>query len=305
LENNLGNRAEYIGGSDIGTLLGWSDFRTRAELLSEKLGTERKFEGNIYTRFGQENEKAILDALEMELQSKIHDRQSVYENDDYKLLLKCHADGVDGQGNLVECKTCSTRVFDLIFPVMGKTVASYMDAVDAGVKLEYYAQIQFNMYLAGFEKAILVYGERTKDFELGRVDWLIIPYDSAFVHDTMIPAIKEFISEIEQHRDNGTKPITSDSKIVPSSLIREVEGSLMQLAELKQKEKEFKADMLKKFKELGIKKFESDNLLITYVGETTRQGGLNEKALIEAGVDVDLYRKPDSTIKESIRFKLR
>lgn len=62
--NVLIDRDKYIGGSEIAAILGISKFKTRWELLQEKVGiTISEFTGNIYTEYGDKMESKIRDYI--------------------------------------------------------------------------------------------------------------------------------------------------------------------------------------------------------------------------------------------------
>lgn len=108
-------RNEYIGGSDIPTILGLNRFKSRETLLKEKAGIEiNDFQGNEYTEFGNICEPLIRLAyiiLENEKGNQINEvipeTETVENYNDFKLV--GHTDGIikwkDNTFSIMEIKT--------------------------------------------------------------------------------------------------------------------------------------------------------------------------------------------------------
>ena len=108
-------RNEYIGGSDIPTILGLNNFKSRETLLKEKAGIEiNDFKGNEYTDFGNICEPLIRLAyliLENEkgkqISEVIPETETTENYKDFKLV--GHTDGIvkwkDNTFSILEIKT--------------------------------------------------------------------------------------------------------------------------------------------------------------------------------------------------------
>lgn len=109
------NRNEYIGGSDIPTILGMNSFKSRENLLKEKAGIEiNDFKGNEYTEFGNICEPLIRLAFLIlqnengkELLECIPETETTSFLDGFKLV--GHTDGIvkwkDNTFSILEIKT--------------------------------------------------------------------------------------------------------------------------------------------------------------------------------------------------------
>ena len=53
------DRSHFLGGSDIGAILGFSKYRTPLAVWMEKTGKSKPFMGNLATRFGHFNEAFV------------------------------------------------------------------------------------------------------------------------------------------------------------------------------------------------------------------------------------------------------
>jgi putative phage-type endonuclease len=133
------DRENFIGGSDIATILGINPFKTRLELLREKAGlVENTFDGNIYTDYGNVMEKKIIDYLNELYKTEFKPKQAL------KGYLRAHTDGFNGKV-VVEVKTTSK--------VLKKGNYDY-----------YICQLLLGMKLLNVDKGILAVYERPKDF---------------------------------------------------------------------------------------------------------------------------------------------
>lgn len=104
------DRWKYIGGSDIPAIMGISPFKTRFELLQEKARIkENPFDGNVYTRYGQEMEGAIRDYINKTIGAEegfeFLEGKQVEEGD--PIGYRCHTDG-ESKLEILEVKTTSS-----------------------------------------------------------------------------------------------------------------------------------------------------------------------------------------------------
>lgn len=85
-------------------------------------------------------------------------------------------------------------------------------------------------------------------------------------------------------------------------VIAELKAFEVQKAQMDIKEKELKQAILNAMEEHGVKKFENDDIRITYVAPTTRKS-VDTARLKEEGL-FDLYSK-ESTVKASVRLEYK
>ena len=133
-------REKWIGGSDVGAIMGISPFKTRYELLCEKAGLTRDdFEGNKYTEYG--------DKMEGKIRAYINEKYKTDFKPDrkFKGVVRYHADGAN---------------VDTILEI--KTTSKIYDAVDE-YRL-YLVQLLTGLDTYGFQKGILAVYHRPEDF---------------------------------------------------------------------------------------------------------------------------------------------
>lgn len=104
------DREKYIGGSDLGAIIGISPFKTRFELLQEKAGLRKDdFVSNIYTEYGNTMEPKIRDYISKLDGVKYKEGMEIVlspEDSDIGLGIRVHTDG-ETEDTIVEIKTTS------------------------------------------------------------------------------------------------------------------------------------------------------------------------------------------------------
>ncbi len=138
----LENRSEYIGGSDVAIIMGASPFKTPWQLLLEKARINpNNFKGNKYTEVGNVLEPKIQNALDIKNVDEI-----TYEKQYFEVPFAGHIDGLSQDEKLLyEIKVSSGN--------MEKVLKTY----------EY--QIRTYMYLTELDQAALVLLQREKNVE--------------------------------------------------------------------------------------------------------------------------------------------
>lgn len=139
------NRLSFIGGSDIPTLLGYSQFKTREELIEQY---KNKLSNNIpseYTEYGNLMEEKIRKYINEKYNIDANPRCRTYENK----KIRCNTDGYDVKNNLIlEIKTNS---------------GNHNNTFD------YELQMQLYMWAFKCDKGLLVQYKRPKNFYTGIV----------------------------------------------------------------------------------------------------------------------------------------
>lgn len=190
--SELGNRGEYIGGSDLAGLMGISPWNTPRAVLKEKiLGVSREF-SSAATEYGKENEKILLDGDQMTVGYRTLDDESMTV-DDFGFPLILHFDRVakagaesDGEIFPVECKTSSTA-FNGILPIY------YLPQVQAyifGLSKKYGNKVK---------RARIVFGLRTDDCQTNEGFW--VERDDKYWTETVAPVISDAVSKIKTGRE--------------------------------------------------------------------------------------------------------
>lgn len=92
-------RADYYGGSSVGTICGLNPFQTPYDLWLVKTGRKPAFEGNNQTRYGEIMESFILELCEFETMQSL----STYQDDERPWMI-CSPDGFTANDEVIECK---------------------------------------------------------------------------------------------------------------------------------------------------------------------------------------------------------
>lgn len=223
------DRNLYIGGSDIGIIMGISPFKSRFDLLLEKAGyKDNDFVGNEYTKYGHTIEPQIRNYINESEKDKFVENKKV-DGD-----LRYHSDGVNKKC-VLEIKTTSQ---------IKKDVNDYQ---------LYLVQLLLGMQLNNVKKGKLAVYERPKDFNTA------FDKERLTVYDINIKDYKELLEDInfaiDQFRIDLQKvkenPFITEEDLQPKEVIElsnKVLALEVQLQEFKKLEKEYKEmkDNLKK-----------------------------------------------------------
>lgn len=138
------NRNKFIGGSDVAAILGLNRYKTAYEVWEEKKHCIKTFEGNQATEWGKKLEPVIIAHFEQVNNVKVFDNNVRYISKEYDFL-GCHPDGIctiNNENVLIEVKTVSTDAYKF----WGNSLP-----------MEYYCQVQHNLYVLGLKKAKFIY----------------------------------------------------------------------------------------------------------------------------------------------------
>ena len=219
------DRDIYIGGSDIPTIMGISQFKTRFQLLLEKAGLEENdFTGNRYTVYGQQLEPQIRDYI-----NNLGKQSGVAKYEPNRVIVgdfRAHTDGFNGEC-VLEIKTTS-RVYD-----------------DLSEYKVYLVQLLKYMEVNGVEKGLLAVYERPGDFS-AEFDFMRLQlFDVAM--DDYRDLLAEINYEIDRFREDLARlkenPLLSEEDFQPNELVtlsQKVVKFEQQLANLKAIEAECK-----------------------------------------------------------------
>jgi putative phage-type endonuclease len=136
-------RSKFIGGSDVAAILGLNRYKTPYEVWDEKKNGNNSFTGNPATEWGNKLEPAIIKHFEQVNNTQVFDNNITYLSDKYNFI-GCHPDGIFFKGSeklLLEVKTVSSTAY--------KHWANELP-------LEYFCQVQHNLYVTGLKKAKFV-----------------------------------------------------------------------------------------------------------------------------------------------------
>ena len=246
------DREKYIGGSDIPVIMNISPYKSRFDLLLEKAGYKvDKFEGNIYTEYGNKLEPAIRDYINMsfskdrEFKEGKHVREAAAGE---SIGVRIHTDGENAL-SILEIKTTS-QIYE--------NVNDY--------KL-YLVQLLFYMIESGRKSGLLAVYERPEDlsevFEPERLHRYSIDIESyTGLCEEITRAVELFKEDLEKVKAN---PFISEQELLPAEIpdiasrIIAFEYQLKQLKEVEKKVKEDKARLKKAMERSGVKSWTTPN----------------------------------------------
>jgi len=300
---SLGDRTKYIGGSDVGIIRNNSKFMKRNDLLLIKAGLkENDFIGNRYTRFGSEIENTIILDTEFEIDIKISDRQAVFEKPSAvdTISYKCHVDGLIHE---------STGTYIYEAKTVGKQFELLTDDVDSVIKHfpSYYDQVQYNMYLADSEIALLDFAHRKEDdnsFFIGSHKRYWIERDDVYIRD-MFTDINEFLIELMELKNNPELAERyRDDAGIDSDTVNELIQVETEIAKLKERQKQLKEQVFNEMQMSNKSKYKNDFITISLTKESVREGRIDTKKMIADGIDIEKYRGKETIVKPNLRIKL-
>lgn len=235
------DRDKYIGGSDIGVIMGISPFKSRFDLLLEKAGYKKdEFEGNEFTRYGNCLEPKIRDYINsLGFTSKKYREDKKIVDD-----IRCHVDGYNGE-TVLEIKTTS-KIHD--------NVDDY--------KL-YLVQLLFYMQYMKTNKGLLAVYNRPDDFDddfqPSRLNLYYIDIDNYKELLLQINnAVEQFRIDLKKVKEN---PFITEEDLLPvnitelSNKLVEVENQLVAFDELTKRQKELKVQLKNAMEINNIKKW--------------------------------------------------
>ena len=223
------DRHLFVGGSDIGIIMGLSPFKTRWQLLQEKAGIVPIEEvDNIYTRYGNEMEGVIRDHLNNELEALRSDpfiegkHIAKFWLDSLAdvIDIRVHTDG-ENRNCVFECKTCGEG-YDLML---------------------YKVQTIFNCFIAKKDHALIAIYHRPEDmsmeFDPERLELIAFTMrddEPIELLPKIRSAVEKFISDLKALKEN---PFLSEEDLIPTELV-EVANKVLsfeqRLAEIKAEE---------------------------------------------------------------------
>lgn len=189
------DREKYIGGSDIPVIMNLSPFKSRYHLLLEKAGyREDKFEGNIYTEYGNTLEPKIRNYINNTFCTNdagfIEGKHVREASGDEIIGVRIHTDG-ENEDTILEIKTT---------PTIYENLEDYKF---------YLVQILFYMLVADKKKGILAVYERPEDLseELDPKRLQIFTFERESFNDLinqMAEDIERFIEDLKLVKENPT-----------------------------------------------------------------------------------------------------
>jgi predicted phage-related endonuclease len=288
-DNVKKGRDKLVGGSDIPALIGNSKYKTQFQLAQEKLNiVPSNFTGNEYTEYGN--------VMEPQIRNYINAVNGTFFTPDTRVDrvkgIRSNTDGFEKEHQLIlEIKT------------HGKTL---------DIK-PYIAQMQLYMYQFAVEEGWLALYQRPDnfdaEFDAANLEIKVIQRDDEYI-ERILNAIDTFWIRCEYLKE---KPDMTESEFMSIGqneiqvLANQVEKLEFQIANFKKVEEEYKAmkeKLHQAMEEYDIKKWETDNVVITRILPGNRESFDSTKFKKDYPDLAEQYKKTSKTAG-SVRIKLK
>jgi putative phage-type endonuclease len=279
----------YVGGSDVATILGLNKYKTQFELAKEKVGiVKNEFKGNEYTEYGNILEPQIREYINAINETKFKPDTRI----DNEKGIRSNTDGFDKENQLIlEIKT------------HGKNPTLKV----------YEAQMQLYMYQFDVPYGWLALYERPDNFDTefdsDRLKINLVKRDDEYIQK-ILDAIETFWIRCEYLKDNPEMTeqeylsIGQNELAIVAKQIEKLELQLANFKEIEKQHKEMKKQLYDLMDEYDIKKWETDNIIITRKLPTTRTS-VDTKRLKEECPDIFEAFTKVSKVSGSVVIKLK
>jgi putative phage-type endonuclease len=279
----------YVGGSDVATILGLNKYKTQFELAKEKVGiVKNEFKGNEYTEYGNILEPQIREYINVINETKFKPDTRI----DNEKGIRSNTDGFDKENQLIlEIKT------------HGKNPTLKV----------YEAQMQLYMYQFDVSYGWLALYERPDNFDAefdpDRLKINLVKRDDEYIQK-ILDAIETFWIRCEYLKDNPDMTeqeylsIGQNELAMVAKQIEKLELQLANFKEIEKQHKEMKKKLYDLMDEYDIKKWETDNIIITRKLPTTRTS-VDTKRLKEECPDIFEAFTKVSKVSGSVVIKLK
>lgn len=258
-KNVTEKRTQYVGGLDVPVILGLSKYKTQFELAKEKAGIiQPEKSSNPYIQYGNKMEPLIREYINTLNSLNFHPDTFI----DKENMIRSNVDGIDLDNHiLLEIKTHGANPTEKV----------------------YEAQMQLYFHQTGCDYGWLAMYHRPKDFDLDfdRENLVIkeIERDPVYI-EKILDSIETFWIRAEYLKE---KPDMTEQEYYSigndiDKLVARVERFELQMLEFEEKtklikaqQKDFRDQLYKKMEENDIKKFETNNLVITRILPTIKK----------------------------------
>ncbi len=300
-EDWLEERRKSLGGSDVGAVLGMNEYSSPYTIWAEKTGKLSPFEGNEWTRLGNDLEEYVADRFSEKSGLGVRRDSATWRNDKYPHLHANIDRRVVAMKAGVECKLTSEM-----------NAKKYKNGEFPD---RFYAQCVTYLTVTEFERwylAVLIYGKGIKIYQMTRIlnddvpEWCEA---SVYVDDAEIEAMVKATADFWQYVKSGEAPI-ADGSDSTSETIRTIyaesngdsvslvayENEIQQYMTLSsllddvKKQKEEMANRIKAF--MGeASKGECDKFKVSYSSYTRTSFDHKAFAKDNPGIDLSAYYK--------------
>ena len=209
-EEWLEERKKSLGGSDVGAVLGMSEYSSPYTIWAEKTGKLPAFEGNEWTKLGNDLEGYVAQRFTEASGLKVVNDSSTWRNDKYPHLHANIDRRVVGMKAGVECKLTSE------FNAKKYKNGEFPD--------RFYAQCVEYLAVTELEKwflAVLIYGKGIKIYQMTRIPDDVVPEwceASVYVDDGEIEALVKATADFWEYVKSGEAPMTDGSDSTSETL---------------------------------------------------------------------------------------
>ena len=210
-EEWLEERKKSLGGSDVGAVLGMNTYSSPYTVWAEKTGKLPPFEGNEWTRLGNDLEGYVAQRFSEASGLKVMNDSATWRNDKYPHLHANIDRRVVGMKAGVECKLTSE--------LNAKKYA------DGEFPDRFYAQCVDYLAVTEFERwflAVLIYGKGIKIYQMTRIPNDVVPEwceASVYVSDAEIEALTKATADFwNNHVLTNTPPMADGSDSTSETL---------------------------------------------------------------------------------------
>ena len=264
-EEWLEERKKSLGGSDVGAVLGMNEYSSPYKVWADKTGKLPPFEGNEWTRLGNDLEGYVAERFMDASGLKVVNDSATWRNDKYPHLHANLDRRVVGMKAGVECKLTSEL-----------NAKKYKNGEFPD---RFYAQCVEYLCVTEFERwylAVLIYGKGIKIYQMTRIPDDTVPEwceASVYVDDGEIEAMAKATADFwNNYVLTDTPPMADGSKSTSETLRQiypESNGDTVSLMAFEEDLKQYKhlASLEEDYKKM---KEECANKIKAYMGEASK-----------------------------------
>ena len=263
-EEWLEERKKSLGGSDVGAVLGMNEYSSPYTIWAEKTGKLPQFEGNEWTRLGNDLEGYVAQRFCEVSGLKVINDTATWRNSKYPHLHANFDRRVVGMKAGVECKLTSE------FNAKKYKNGEFPD--------RFYAQCVEYLCVTEFERwylAVLIYGKGIRIYQMTRIPNDVVPEwceASVYVDDGEIEALVKATADFWEYVKSGDAPLADGSKSTSETLLAiypESNGDTVNLMAFEDELNQYKhlASLEADYKKM---KDECANRIKAYMGEASK-----------------------------------
>lgn len=209
-EGWLEERKKSLGGSDVGAILGMNEYSSPYTIWAEKTGKLPPFEGNEWTRLGNDLEGYVAQRFTEASGLKVVNDNATWRNSKYPHLHANIDRKVVGMKAGVECKLTSEL-----------NAKKYKNGEFPD---RFYAQCVEYLCVTEFDRwflAVLIYGKGIKIYQMTRIPNDVVPEwceASVYVEDGEIEALAKATADFWEYVKSGDAPMTDGTDSTSETL---------------------------------------------------------------------------------------